>query len=81
MLHGVDISPDGSEQFLEDLESTNGTFIGPAQYPLQKNKIYQLVHNKLIQFGPVKTRYELLRFPHQLGEFDTQTVQLMIRTC
>ncbi|KAJ3320163.1 Mediator of DNA damage checkpoint protein 1 [Boothiomyces sp. JEL0866] len=42
----IEISPDGSEHFIEDLSSTNGTFLGIAEYRLCSKRMYQLMDNK-----------------------------------
>ncbi|KAH6565201.1 hypothetical protein BASA62_007435 [Batrachochytrium salamandrivorans] len=64
-LHAViEVSPDGVEHFVQDLDSTNGTSLGAAQYNLFPNKLYQLSHNKIINFGPFQCRYEMIN-PHE----------------
>ncbi|KAJ3312315.1 Mediator of DNA damage checkpoint protein 1 [Boothiomyces sp. JEL0838] len=57
----IEISPDGSEHFIEDLSSTNGTFLGTAEYRLCSRRLYQLLDNKIITFGPTKCQYKILQ--------------------
>ncbi|KAL5037153.1 hypothetical protein BDV3_006690 [Batrachochytrium dendrobatidis] len=60
-LHAViEVSLDGAEHFVQDLDSTNGTSLGITQYSLFPNKLYQLAHNKIISFGPFRCRYEMV---------------------
>ncbi|KAJ3065201.1 hypothetical protein HK102_007999, partial [Quaeritorhiza haematococci] len=56
----TEISPDGIEHFIEDLNSTNGVSLGPAEYKLQPLKCYQITHRRIILFGPAKCVYEYL---------------------
>ncbi|KAI8925665.1 hypothetical protein BC831DRAFT_512372 [Entophlyctis helioformis] len=61
-LHAlIEVSPNGDEHFVEDLDSTNGSNIGDSQYKLTPRRLYQLTHNKLISFGPISFRYEFVR--------------------
>ena len=70
----TEVAEDGEEHFVEDLSSTNGTHIGPHQYPLGDWKLYQLVDGKQISFGPVQCTYEYIGVPAAgLGEMETQT--------
>ncbi|KAJ3123297.1 PAX-interacting protein 1 [Nowakowskiella sp. JEL0407] len=55
----LEISADGSEVFLQDLYSTNGTYLGPLEYKMQEMKMYQISHNKLITIGSVGTSFTL----------------------
>eukprot|EP00842_Homolaphlyctis_polyrhiza_P005615 jgi/Hompol1/6054/HPOL_000266-RA len=64
----IEVSPDGCEHFIEDLDSTNGTNIGTASYPLTKFRLYQLTHNKIINFGPSRCLYEI-KYPEGSAEF------------
>ncbi|KAJ3271443.1 Mediator of DNA damage checkpoint protein 1 [Terramyces sp. JEL0728] len=57
----IEISPDGSEHFIEDLSSTNGTFLGTAEYRLSSRRMYQLLDHKIITFGPTKCQYKMLK--------------------
>nr|KAJ3423184.1 Mediator of DNA damage checkpoint protein 1 [Polyrhizophydium stewartii] len=59
-LHAlIEVSADGAEHFIEDIESTNGTSIGLSQFVLTPRRLYQLTHNKIIHFGPARCRYEM----------------------
>ncbi len=53
----VETSDDGMEHFIEDLDSTNGTHLGPLNYPLGAWKLYQLVHKKMVAIGPATCTY------------------------
>ena len=53
-----EVSEDGEEHFVEDLLSTNGTYLGPSHYRIGEWKLYQLVHGKQVAFGPTECRYE-----------------------
>ncbi|KAJ3180134.1 Mediator of DNA damage checkpoint protein 1 [Gaertneriomyces sp. JEL0708] len=66
-IHGVsgvhaliEVSPDGLLHFVEDLDSTNGTFMGPGRYRLKNYRLYQLRDGDLICFEPARCRYEVL---------------------
>ncbi|TPX57819.1 hypothetical protein SpCBS45565_g08149 [Spizellomyces sp. 'palustris'] len=65
----IEVSPDGTEHFVEDLGSTNGTTYGASGYRLAPFRLYQLSHDKLLCFEPVKCRYEMVQpLPVGLGE-------------
>jgi pSer/pThr/pTyr-binding forkhead associated (FHA) protein len=53
-----EISPDGKEHFIEDFDSTNGTFIG--EYKIAPKRLYQLSHLKSLTFGPTRCVYEFV---------------------
>jgi hypothetical protein len=57
LLIGLEVSPDGYEHFIEDLESTNRTYIGHYEYPLSAFKLYQLTDGKELTLGPLKCVY------------------------
>lgn len=68
-MHAViEVSPDGKEHFIEDLNSTNGTFIG--NYKLSERKLYQISSGKEIIFGPTLARYELTENTEQKFQHD-----------
>ncbi|KAJ3196722.1 Mediator of DNA damage checkpoint protein 1 [Irineochytrium annulatum] len=56
----IEVSPDGAEHFVEDIGSTNGVCLGIGRYKLMERRLYQLVHGKLVHFGPVGCKYEHL---------------------
>ncbi|KAI9093033.1 hypothetical protein DFS34DRAFT_666617 [Phlyctochytrium arcticum] len=53
----TEVSPDGAEHFLEDLDSTNGTTFGKTEYRIRPFRMYQLSQNKHCTFEPAKCRY------------------------
>ncbi len=58
-LHAlIEISDDGTEHFIEDLASTNGTLYGSLM--LFEYKMYQLAHQKELTFGPTRAIYEII---------------------
>ncbi|KAI8838984.1 hypothetical protein BC829DRAFT_31891 [Chytridium lagenaria] len=71
----IEVSADGLEHFVEDLQSTNGTCVGEKGYKLFSNKLYELAHNKLLQFGPMQCRYERVNPGFGLGEFSDDEIQ------
>ena len=54
----IETSDDGAEHFIEDLDSTNGTHLGPSHYPLGAWKLYQLIHKKIVAIGPAACTYQ-----------------------
>ncbi|KAJ3209833.1 Mediator of DNA damage checkpoint protein 1 [Dinochytrium kinnereticum] len=75
-IHGIiEVSDDGLEHFVEDLQSTNGMTIGPKGYKLHPNKLYELAHNKLVAFGPASCIYERVNPGKGLGEYSDDEIQ------
>ncbi|KAI8835556.1 hypothetical protein BC829DRAFT_436820 [Chytridium lagenaria] len=71
----IEVSEDGLEHFVEDLQSTNGTCIGMKGYKLFPNKLYELAHNKMIAFGPTTCFYERVNPGIGLGEYSDDVIQ------
>ena len=42
------------------MDSTNGTHLGPSNYPLGAWKLYQLIHKKMIAIGPATCTYQFV---------------------
>ncbi len=59
----AEISPDASEHFIEDLDSTNGTLIGDSEYRILPLKCYQLLDKKLLTLGSASFIYEIVQKP------------------
>ncbi|KAJ3053390.1 Mediator of DNA damage checkpoint protein 1 [Rhizophlyctis rosea] len=55
----IEISASGTEHFIEDLGSTNGTSIGASSFRITPFRCYELSHMKEIKFEPVSCRYEI----------------------
>ena len=74
-----EVSEDGEEHFIEDLSSTNGTQVGPTHYQLCEWKLYQLVHEKQVAFGPVQCVYQYVHVSTMgLGEEETQRLDTLV---
>ncbi|KAJ3034160.1 Mediator of DNA damage checkpoint protein 1 [Rhizophlyctis rosea] len=56
----IEISPSGTEHFIQDLGSTNGTSLGVSSFRITPLRSYELSHNKEVKFEPVRCRYEIL---------------------
>ncbi|RKP01279.1 hypothetical protein CXG81DRAFT_26040 [Caulochytrium protostelioides] len=56
----LEVSPDGTERFIEDLFSTNFTCFGPTEYRLAPRRCYELTDGKIILFGPVRFEFTLV---------------------
>ncbi|KAJ3412421.1 hypothetical protein HDV05_000779 [Chytridiales sp. JEL 0842] len=67
----IESSIDGTENFVEDLASTNGTTIGQTEHRLAPWKMYELTHKKHIAFGPLHCVFELKNPGRPLGEVDS----------
>ena len=60
-IHAIIEVTDG-HHFIEDLDSTNGTYLGKS-FQLLPRRLYQILNNNEIMFGPTRCRYEYEQDP------------------
>ncbi|KAJ3045636.1 hypothetical protein HK097_001137 [Rhizophlyctis rosea] len=56
----IEISSSGTEHFIEDLDSTNGTTIGRSSLPITPFRCYALSHGMEIKFAGARCHYEVI---------------------
>ena len=54
----IEVSYDGQDHFVEDLDSTNGTLIG--ELSLLPKRLYQVTDGKILTFGPTRCIYRIV---------------------
>lgn len=71
----IEISQDCRNHFIQDMNSTNGTFIG--NHELASMRFYQILDTQEITLGPTKCRYEIVNQGDEALETSNETSAVM----